>query len=549
MTGDNECQVLIAGAGPCGVTIANLLGTYGVRTLVVDRSPEIINFPRAVGIDDESLRAFQACGLADDVHSDMIQDQPLRWFDDNGKPLAAIQPAARPYGWPRRNSFLQPILETKLRAGLGRFEHVRLLSGTEVDSLSQGPDGVNVQLRDLDGTRSVVRADYVVGADGGRSTVRKLIGATMVGSTHAARWLVVDIEESPLHAPFSGTYISRKRPRMSIDLPYGYRRFEFRLGDDEPDEMMLRHESIEALIREHYDWQGPIPSLERSRIYVHHSRLADKFQQDRVFLAGDAAHLQPPWFGQGLNSGIRDAFNIAWKLAAVLNYGAPPSLLVSYGQERRGHAAAMVGLASTLGKLYAPRTRTGETLRYAVLRTTKRIPGLRDYIPQMKFKPMPFYESGIVLNGEAGADPKSGVGRMFVQPLVEDQKGDRLRLDDAIGDWFAVIGFNADPQEFLDEEAKAYWRSLGATFLKVHRSRPAARLRQAAEGTVVLDDVEGGLRNWVGDAMAREVVILRPDRYVAATCRREDLNAVTRRFRSLISVPGAEGMRREARRG
>lgn len=527
-----KTQVLIVGAGPCGDTIANLLGVYGIRTLIIDQAPDIIDYPRGVGVDDESLRVFQACGLGEQVHSDMIQNQALIWFDSNGTKLAEIAPSGQPYGWPRRNSFLQPLLEKRLRAGLDRFEHVQMRLGQELTALTQDEHGVRATVRAADGTETVIEADYIVGADGGRSTVRKLTGAVLEGTTLPARWLVVDLKDSTYHAPFSGNYISSDRPYVSIDLPYGYRRFEFRLADQETDEQMVRPEAVEKLIRTHFNWTGPMPGVDRARVYSHHSRVADRFGIGRAFLAGDAAHLQPPWFGQGMNSGIRDAANISWKLAAVLAHGAHPAVLETYGQERRGHAKALVELATTLGKVYGPKTKAGEKLRSYGLRAMGHVPATRDYLLQMKFKPMPFYDQGVVVN----PSPKAPIGKMFIQPDVETSTGDRMKLDHALGDWFAVIGINTDPADHLDAESLAYWKSLGAKLIRVNRSRAGGHLNTVSEDTELLDDVAGGFRDWARGRKDREIVVIRPDRYLAATCERGQANTMTRQVAAVLPV-------------
>ena len=528
-------EVLIVGAGPCGITIANLLGVYGVEAIIIDKAASVVDYPRGVGVDDESLRVFQACGLGNEVHADMIQNQALIWFDSNQTKLAEIAPSGQPFGWPRRNSFLQPMLEEKLRKGITRFSNVELLLERELTGLEQSDDGVAAKVKGPDGQEQTINAQYVVGADGGRSLVRKLTGATLEGQTLGARWLVVDIRDSTYHAPFSGNYISSDRPFVSIDLPFGYRRFEFRLNDDESDAQMVQPDQVEKLIRTHFDWTGPMPGLERARVYSHHSRVANRFQTGRAFLAGDAAHLQPPWFGQGMNSGIRDAANLAWKLAAVVRHGISPDVLPTYGAERRGHARALVELATTLGKVYGPKTMLGEKVRSYGLRAMSRVPGTRDYLLQMKFKPMPFYAEGIVLDPA----PKAPVGRMFIQPDVELPGGVRVKLDEAAGDWFAVIGINTDPLDHLDEEQAAYWRNLGARFLRVNRSRAGQHLLQAGSETVLLDDVQGGFRDWCRGHGNREILVLRPDRYLAATSSAAGANDMTRRFSAVLPLKAA----------
>lgn len=527
-----ETDVLIVGAGPCGITLANLLGVYGLKATIIDQSTEVIDYPRGVGVDDESLRVFQASGLGETVHKDMIQNQALIWFDSRFNKLAEIAPSGQPFGWPRRNSFLQPKLEVKLREGLARFDQVELLLGRELVDLVQDREAVTAEIRDAEGATQFIRAQYVVGADGGRSTVRSLIGAKLEGTSLPARWLVVDIKNSTYHAPFSGNYISSERPFVSIDLPFGYRRFEFRLHSEETPEEMSKPEAVERLIQTHFDWKGPMPGIERARVYTHHSRVADKFKAGRVFLAGDAAHLQPPWFGQGMNSGIRDAANLAWKLAAVVGHGVQPQLLDTYEVERRGHAKALVELATTLGKVYSPRNKFGEKVRSYGFRAMRRIPATRDYLLQMKFKPMPYYKDGIVLDPKA----KGPVGRMFIQPDVELPDGSRVKFDTAAGDWFTVVGINVDPVTALDEKSLAYWRSLGARFLRINRSRAGAHMLEGSPETVVVDDVQAGFRDWSANREDRQIIVVRPDRYLATACSADKASEVTARFAKVLPL-------------
>ena len=311
---DDSADVIIAGAGPCGVTIANHLGMFGVRTIIFDRETDIIDYPRAVGMDDEALRSYQAVGLADEILRDMIQNTPVRYYTSARRCFAHVNPQGQPFGWPRRNMFIQPITETTLRRGLSRYPSVTLATGHEVVGLTQSSEEVAVDVRRPDGQLQRYRCQYLVGADGGRSAVRKLTGIELSGRTDAWRWLVVDVEDDDRFEPFSAVYCHPKRPHMSIDLPYGFRRFEFRLMQDETDEEMQRPEAVHRLIAPHFP-AGVTPKIKRSRIYQHHSRIAERFQSGRVFLAGDAAHLQPPFFGQGMNSGLRDATNLSWKLS------------------------------------------------------------------------------------------------------------------------------------------------------------------------------------------------------------------------------------------
>ena len=541
-------QVLVVGYGPCGATIANHLGLYGVQAIIVDRASGVLDYPRAVGMDDEALRSFQTVGLAERLLADMVQNAPARYHTSSGRCFAHVHPQGQPYGWPRRNMFIQPLAEATLRDGVDRFPNVTVLLGHEFVSLAQGADGVVAVVRTPDGRDVRISADYVVGTDGGRSTVRAQIGVNLEGKTDAARWLVVDLKNDPLYAPFSGVYTHVQRPHMSIDLPYDHRRYEFRIPPADRDEDMVKPETLERLLRPFYP-SGPIlERIVRARVYVHHSRIADRFRVGRVFLAGDSAHLQPPFFGQGMNSGLRDATNLGWKLAAVLGGRAGADMLDSYEAERRDHARAMVNIASMFGLLYAPRTKVAEFLRDTLFRIIQRFPSARDYILQMRFKPMPRYSKGLVLH--RGAISKdSPVGRMFMQPLVETMDRRRRKLDDAIGSGFAVIGFNADPARALDAGECAFWTGIGARLVHVRKSRRLPLPAEEASEALVLDDVMGGFRDWKLQNPGVHFVFLRPDRYVAAVSTIAEVNDVSAGLRRLIGsdiVSGAASWQRGA---
>ncbi len=320
---------------------------------------------------------------------------------------------------------------------------------------------------------------------------------------------------------------------MCIDLPYDHRRFEFMLLPEDDEALMQSEAHILGLLAPHYPKGTPLPTIKRSRIYLHHSRIAATFQVGRVFLAGDAAHLQPPFFGQGMNSGLRDATILGWKLALVAGR-AHPRILETYGQERRDHALAMVEIATWFGNFYRPKNRLTEALRDAFFDFAQWIPALRDYILQLKFKPAPRYTTGIVVHGKT-ISKGSPVGRMFMQPMVETADGRQLKLDDAIGNRFAVIGINVDPAAHMDEEALAFWQKLGAVMVLVAKSRSRRLAVTQHGGTLVLDDLDGAFRDWLMDRLRAEVVVLRPDRYVAAVCGGGGIAGVTREMRGLLN--------------
>jgi len=509
-------SVAIVGAGPVGVTAANLLGTYGVDTLIVDRETTVIEYPRAVGVDDEALRTFQAAGLSAEILRDTIANVPMKLFDAAGRCLADIRPTGRDLGWYRRNIFMQPLAEATLRRGLARFPHVRLMLGTEMRELSQDGSGVTLRLAGEDGEVHEVRADYVIAADGGRSPIRTQLGIPLEGSTHARKWVVIDCANDPLDAPYTALHCDPRRPYVCAHMPYDHRRWEFMLFPGEDADENLTRERIDALLRHHLDDPGKVDVI-RARVYTHHSRIAARFVDGRVALAGDAAHLMPPWAGQGMNTGFRDVTNLCWKLAAVVKGHADRSLLTTYDQERRPHAQAMIELSTRLGQILSPTRRSVARARDWLLRAAAVAPPVKRWTVEMRFKPIPDYRDGFTVPDGPGRWLPTA-GRMLPQPDVETADGARVRLDDVLGSWFAVVGFECDPLGGLNAAELAVLERFRPRIIKIIESRAGERYHRQPcvdAKTVVVEDVDNQLRPWF-QARRHDVVLVRPDRYVAA---------------------------------
>jgi len=524
-----DVSVLIVGAGPVGATLANLLGTYGVDVLLVDRSPAILEYPRAVGLDDEAMRTFQAAGLAEAMLRDMIQNVPMRMYGARKQCFAEILPATREFGWYRRNLFSQPLGEQALRAGLARFAHVALELGTELVAVEQDGAGVAATLRAADGSERTVRAAYLLAADGGRSTVREqLLKLPFGGQTHAHKWVVIECDRDPLDAPYTALHCEPARPYVCLKLPYGLRRWEFMLFDGEDESQILDPAKVRKLLAPHVPDPGRLNVI-RARVYTHHSRIAGSFVAGRICLAGDAAHLTPPWIGQGLNTGLRDACNLAWKIAWIVQGRLRPEALQSYHDERHAHAKAMIELADRFGAVLSLRSRLLAALRDAFFGAIRGIPAVRDYVLQMKFKPMPRYRAGVVQDsGRAALDDR--IGRMFIQPLVEKDGGAACRLDDALGAGFALLvrAPAAAPAPALASDLQRLGCRLAAVALP--RSGPAPGVRPPVPaGMMLLEDTENALHRWFAAAGA-DWVLLRPDRYVAAAGAGADMAAALTRF-------------------
>jgi 3-(3-hydroxy-phenyl)propionate hydroxylase len=511
---DLDVDVLVVGAGPVGLTLANILGLQGVRTLVVDERETLIDYPRGVGLDDESLRTFQAIGLVDRILPHTVPNQILRFVDAKRRVLAEMAPPDARFGWPKRNGFVQPLVDAELLSGLDRFEHVEVRWGHPMTSCNETADAVTVEL-DGEGGSKTMRARYVVGCDGGRSTTRRLMGVSFDGTTSPTRWLVVDIANDPLGHPNSEVGADPQRPYASISIAHGIRRFEFMIHANETDEQAEDPAFLARMLSSMVPHPDRVDVI-RHRIYTHHSRIAGAFRQGRLLLAGDAAHLMPVWQGQGYNSGIRDAANLGWKLAAVVTGYADDALLDTYDVERRKHARAMIDLSTMVGRVISPTNRRVAAVRDLMVRSASIVPSLKRYVLEMRFKPMPRYEQGAVVHAEPPRTD-SPVGTLFVQPRVDTREHQNVLLDDVLGRWFAVMCWNNNPHEILGATAFANWKALGAKFVA---ARPLSQLHWTGHDdpdVLVVGDRCGDLKSWF-DIHQESVLFLRPDRCIAGAC-------------------------------
>jgi 3-(3-hydroxy-phenyl)propionate hydroxylase len=503
-------DVAIVGAGPVGLMIANYLGQCGVNVTVVEKLDSLIDYPRAIGLDDESLRTFQAVGLADKVLPHTTPWHAMRFLTPKGRCFADIQPKTDEFGWSRRNAFIQPLADRVLFDGLQRFNNVKVLFSRELNSFEQSDSAVVLDLKDQHGRSERLNARYLIGCDGGNSLVRRSLDISFEGKTAPNQWIVVDIANDPLATPHVYLCCDPVRPYVSAALPHGVRRFEFMVMPGETETELSKPENLRRLLSKVLPNPDRI-ELIRSRVYTHNARLAGRFRQGRVLLAGDAAHIMPVWQGQGYNSGMRDALNLAWKLALVIKGLAADNLLDSYEQERRDHAKAMINLSVLAGHVLAPPKRWQGTLRDGVSWLLNYLPPVKRYFVEMRFKPMPQYTQGALIVPNQKGSP---VGKMFIQPKVLTDAGTTVLLDEVIGENFAIIAWGCDPTWGLTAEQIAQWKALGTRFIQV---LPDVQLRvpsDAGPDVIRVGDCTGRLKEWFALGTS-SIALVRPDRFVA----------------------------------
>ncbi|MER5276469.1 FAD-dependent monooxygenase [Streptomyces sp. NPDC002809] len=521
-------RVLVVGAGPVGLTVASMLTARDVPVLVVERNATTSDEAKAISIDDESLRTFAAAGLAETVLKIVVPGTGTKYFDRRNRALfhACGPTPPHPRGFPFKNQFAQPELEAALLAALGRRSGAEVHFGTELVSYDEQPDGtVLVTLRDvgseLTRTESV---SWVLGCDGGRSTVRELGGIGMDGTSHDEVWLVVDTVGDHHRERYGMHHGDPRRPTVVVPGRDGRCRYEFlqfpgesARGEQPSFETVHRFVSPHRSITE--------DQVERSTAYTFNAVVAGTWRAGRAFLLGDAAHMMPPFAGQGLNSGVRDAANLVWKLAGVWHGEFGERVLDTYETERKPHAVATVRYSERLGRIVMTTSRARATVRDLVVRSMRLTGRGRRYLSEMRFRPVAVHTDGVVVGR-----PHVLTGREMPQPLVLVPPGLRpQRADTVLGDGFAIVGVDVDA---------AQWRQVSSAF--DGRLRAVAvdvvlgdRIPHSAPERICVADVDGALEAALAPAKGAFLVV-RPDRYVAAVFAPGEATGVAHQLADLL---------------
>jgi 3-(3-hydroxy-phenyl)propionate hydroxylase len=483
-------DVAIIGLGPVGAVAAALLGQAGLRVYVCERLHDVYEIPRALAIDHEIVRVFQQLGIVDAVAPYCEPFTPSEYYGADGQLIRRMTMVEPPYpqGYTPSLVFTQPPVERALRARIAQLPNVTVALDTELRALEQDDAGdVTLSLQPDAGALQRVRARWVIACDGGSSTVRGLLGAAVEDLDFDEPWLVVDVRVNARGLAklpsVSVQYCEPERPCTLVIGPGDHRRWEISLKPDEVLEPATPERTWKLLSR----WLTPEDGeLWRQAAYRFHALVAERWRHGRVFLAGDAAHMQPPFLGQGMCQGVRDVANLAWKLTAVIrgdvSGAASEALLDSYGIERKAHVRELTSRIKAVGAVICERDLAKARERDArllaesggVVKDTPR----QDVLPRL--------ESGWFAPRQTSAR-----GTLFPQPrLVADGGGGHAQL--------------------MDERFGYGWRLVSDQALPAPEARGLTRIALGPRGW---NETEGVVAAWMRrhECLA---ALLRPDHYV-----------------------------------
>lgn len=491
-------NVLQVGYGPVSQALALMLGRQGCSVAVCERWPRRYPLPRAVCLDHEIYRVLSANGLGA-ILPEISHRGPLyQWFNADWRELLTIDWSAESIsGGPEVNFVHQPTLEEALDSAVAELPNVKTFLGWEAVEVTQDADQAHVLLRHgQTGAEQRLSAEYVIGCDGANSLVRKTIGGQQEDLGFEADWLVIDVllkdgvTVEKLGIPAAGQYCNPQRPTTIV--PAGvrqgriFRRWEFMRLPGESVADLEAEERVWDLLR---PWAGPDDiELVRHKVYNFRSLIAERWRDRRLLIAGDAAHVMPPFMGQGMCAGLRDAWNLAWKLGLIFNGGAGDALLDTYQRERAAHARQLIDASIYLGKIICI-----PDAAQAAERDRTFLQGLAEPPP-----PFPHLMDGLVHRTATG-EPEAGAGVLAPHATVERQ-GRTGRLDDLVGTGFLIIGLG-DVASALSSEVQADLEAVGARYVALQGTRDRIR------------DVDGRLEAFLA-AHGWAAMIVRPDYYV-----------------------------------
>ena len=514
---DGAIDVAIVGYGPVGQALAVWLGERGHRVACFERFQEIYRLPRAVHLDHEIMRLLDRLGVARTLEPQMVSFQEYSWFGADGEELMTLRPASPSLsGWEPDYLFFQPLLEQTLDARARLFPGVSVERGWAAEGLAQDADGATLTLRRVEEPREgelaptgevrEVRARWVIGADGANSFVRGAVGIPRRDLGFQEQWLVVDVapnDAEGLDLPDACQWCDPRRPTTQVHSGIGHRRWEFMLLDGERPEDFDEARSWELLA----PWVTPESAkLLRHAVYEFRSMVAERVRDGRCLIAGDAAHLTPPFLGQGLCAGLRDAANIAWKLDLVLRGLADESLLDTVTGERQPQNDWIIAFAVQLGQVLCELDPEKAAERDRTVRAAGPPPDIG----------LPPLEGNLLRAGDPLAGHLSLQGRLALDGRI-------ALLDEHAGHGFTLITRDGGGLHRLDRAQRSVLEALDVNTVQLD----------------VAEDADGRTRAWL-DQYGADAVLVRPDLYVfGSAASADELPHLIDDLRDRLAMPAA----------
>jgi len=498
-------DVAIVGYGPVGATLAGLLGKLDLSVAVFEKTKEIYPKPRAVGFDHDAMRLFQRLGVSESIKPYIepfreeiyvgVDDRVLQHFKHMEKPY--------PLTWNPHFTCNQPSIEKVLRDANANLPNIHVALGAEFIRFEQSLDHLKLHIKDSNNQSTMCEAKYLIGCDGASSPIRRQIGFEMENFDYDEHWIVVDMKvkkEFLTQLPnVNVQYCKPQRPSTMICCPGNHRRWEF---------MTIPGDNLDDIVSENRIWDLLKPWIKpsqaeiwRAAAYRFHALVAKEWQDERVFLAGDSAHQTPPFLGQGMCQGLRDAGNLAWKLKHVISNQADESLLETYTQERRPNVLATTKLAKECGLIISERDPQKAKERDEKILSENN--GDTKFIPRQEL--IPPLDSGLI-------DLSSPLaGSVFPQPIVNLFNKPNILMDDLTEPCFRLVVLEEKISEYeiLQINQQAIHLKIKIIILKLN----ASFTTQTESSTLEVIETLGIIRKWLNKAGCIGAIV-RPDHYV-----------------------------------
>ena len=508
-----HCDIAIVGYGPVGATAAALLGGQGLKVIVIERMAGIYDKPRAITADHEIMRVMQFAGIGEELGSHIRPHPGTQYLGVDGEPIKRtdVIPPPYPLGWPTGIHFIQPEYEAMLRGAVARHDNVEVLLAHDLVGFTDFGDRIALEVTDLaSGQSRAIETRYLLACDGANSFVRKRLGIGYEDLAFDEWWVVVDAwQQRPTPLPDMNTqYCWPSRPASAIVGPRNLRRWELKILPHEKPEEFHDQARVREVLADFVDVDAF--ELWRSAVYRFHALVASRWCSNRIYLLGDCAHQMPPFLGQGMCAGIRDAGNLIWKILLVEQAGVSRELLRTYQEERKVHVQSVVAQAKELGLVI------GELDLEAAKERDARLRAQRAGGEILRHRLIPPLTQGLIDRDDRGL-PTAEAGTVFPQPRVETSDGKTGMMDDVLPPVFLIVSATPDTLLDLSERELGALRRLGARRV-VLRSRGCVAGRLADPDVIALTATDGLFADWLAETGAAAAVV-RPDRYIYGLAR------------------------------